>query len=222
MGQTCRVLLVSLAGCLAAISIAACSSPAARHKVLTFFFTGVPPEGATQDEQTATQPAAAQVVSRQSLVVVSSRFGHGPYAASACYQCHETSASGGLRGIGKKEAAKSALAQSANMSGKLLAPVPELCSGCHEGTSPAEAVKAGLWVHGPVSTGLCTECHNPHAGPEQYMLEKRTDALCVDCHSAGMIVNRPEHQDRTDCVTCHSVHVSRDSRLLTADYRDAW
>jgi predicted CXXCH cytochrome family protein len=215
-------LLLLLAGALALIGSTGCSSPATRHKVLNFFFTGVPPPGETPVEQTPAKPVVAKAANRQDLVVVSTNFVHGPYAANACDVCHEISSSGGFGGSGGTQDAQGAGSQAVSMSGAKLAPMGELCSGCHEGTSPAEAVAAGLWVHGPVSTGDCTQCHNAHAGPEQYMLEKPIDALCADCHAQGMLVNLPEHQDRTDCVPCHTVHVGKDSRLLKADYPDAW
>lgn len=222
MRNTRRALLLLLAGGLALIGIAGCSSPADRHKILNFFFTGVPPPGATPVEQTPAETVAAGAANRQSLVVVSTNFVHGPYAANACDACHEISSSGGIGGSGGAQDAQDARSLAPSMSGAKLAPMGELCSGCHEGTSPTEAVAAGLWVHGPVSTGDCTQCHNAHAGREQYMLEVPTDALCAGCHAQGTLVNLPEHQDRTDCVPCHTVHVGKDSRLLTADYPDAW
>lgn len=211
-----------LAGGLALIGIAGCSSPAARHRVLNFFFTGVPPPGATPMEQTPAEPVLAMAANRRSLVVVSTNFVHGPYAANTCDVCHKISSSGGFGESGGTPDLQGTRFQTTSMSGAMHAPMGELCSGCHEGTSPAEAVAAGLWVHGPVSTGNCIQCHNAHAAAEQYMLQKPTNALCADCHALGTLVNLPEHQDRTDCVPCHTVHVGKDSRLLTADYANSW
>ncbi len=222
MRNTRRTLLLSLAGGLVLIGIAGCSSPAARHKVLTFFFTGVALPGATSVEQTPAEAVIDIAAKRRGLVVVSTNFAHGPYAANACDACHETSSNGGFGGSGGTLDAQDARTQVASMSGAQLAPMGELCSGCHEGTSPDDAVAAGLWVHGPVSTGNCTQCHNAHAGPERYMLAMPTDALCADCHAQDTLSKLPEHQDRTDCVPCHAVHVAKDRRLLTANYPDAW
>jgi predicted CXXCH cytochrome family protein len=216
-----KAIILLLAGGLAMTFIVGCS-PAARHKVLTVFFTGVPPLGSEESEEVPTKPAVTHVVKKRGIVVMSTRFSHGPYAANACYLCHETSASGGLRGFGKIQEAKSSFAKAGEVSGKLVEPLGELCSMCHESKDPAKAYDAGLWVHGPVSTGNCVLCHAPHSGPEQYMLEKTADALCVDCHEEGTIFNQSEHKDRYDCMSCHNAHLGKDSRLLKADYREPW
>jgi predicted CXXCH cytochrome family protein len=222
MRNTHRALLLLLAGGLALIGIVGCSNTAARQKVLNFFFTGVPPPGATPLEQSPAETALANAANRRGVVVVSTNFVHGPYAANTCDVCHEVSPSGSVVDSGATQAAQGARFQATSMSGAKLAPVGQLCTGCHEGTSPTEAVAAGLWVHGPVSTGDCIQCHNAHDAPEQYMLQKPTDALCADCHAQGTLVDLPEHQDRTDCVACHAVHVGKDSRLLAADYSKSW
>ncbi|MDP1648132.1 MAG: cytochrome c3 family protein [Rubrivivax sp.] len=197
----------------------------ARHDVLTFFFTGVPPLG---EEEHAAQPVAqvapklaGQPAARTVRVVQATRYGHGPYAANLCFACHQVSGSGGFRGFGKQDEAKGAIAQAGQVSGKLLAPMGELCSGCHTSQSPAKAQAAGLWVHGPVSTGYCVLCHAPHAAPEPFLLQKASDALCAECHTPAQLVSRAAHEGRTDCVSCHSAHMGKDSRMLKAEYREA-
>lgn len=227
--QKSLILLVS-AGLMVAF-VSGCDR-LSRHKVLTIFFTGVPSieeqdrvraearEAAKHPEKVAVQQAEPK--KKRAMVVKPTRFSHGPYAANKCYLCHEVSASGGFRGFGKKEEAAGALAGAGIVPGKMVAPLHELCSGCHVSKSPAKARQAGLWVHGPVSTGFCTLCHGPHAGPERYMLLKAADALCVECHGAGQIFSRAAHQDRRDCTACHNAHVGKDSHLLKADYLELW
>jgi predicted CXXCH cytochrome family protein len=219
-GRVRRALILMLVGGLAITFVAGCT-PVARYKVLTFFFTGVPPMGEEEKEEEF-KPVVAKVVKKQSVLVKATRFTHGPYAANECYQCHEVSGSGGFRGFGKKEEAAGSIAKAGIVPGKMVAPMGELCGGCHDSKSPAKAEKAGLWVHGPVSTGYCVFCHGPHAGPEPYMLLKPADALCVECHAAGLVFSPAVHKDRKDCTACHNPHLGKDSRLLKADYRELW
>ena len=207
-----------------------------RHKVITFFFTGVP----SLEEQDRQQEAALEEAKnpklatagaktassspqkKRSVAVKATRYAHGPYAANECYQCHEVSASGGFRGFGKQEAAADSLAKAGIVPGKMIAPPAELCVGCHASKKPERAYQAGLWVHGPVSAGYCTVCHTPHASPEQYLLLAKPDELCVECHAQTLIFNKAMHQDRTDCSACHNPHVGRDSRLLKAELQESW
>lgn len=215
------MLLASLIGC----------TPAARHEMLTFFFTGVPPLGAEEQEEQTRQSQEGvgnQELTRmvqaklllQRRTVPAGRYTHGPYASNQCNLCHETSASGGFRGFGKQQDAKTA--EAGAVSGKLVAPMGELCAGCHASKSVKAAFAAGLWVHGPVSTGYCVLCHGPHAGPEPYMLLKKADALCLECHTEGLVFNRAEHKEMRDCLKCHNPHLGKDSRLLKAEYRESW
>lgn len=212
-------LALLAAGGLALTLLTGCN-PVTRYKVLTFFFTGVPPMGEEEKEDEPVKPTVAKVVKQRSVVVQATRYTHGPYASNQCNLCHETSASGGFRGFGKQEGAK--VAEAGAVSGKLVAPMGELCSGCHTGKSVASAYEAGLWVHGPVSTGYCVLCHGPHAGPEPYMLSKKTDTLCLECHGNGLVFNLNEHKEMRDCLKCHNAHLGKDSRLLKADYRESW
>jgi predicted CXXCH cytochrome family protein len=210
-----------LAGCLIAVWMTGCA-PVARYRVQTFFFTGVPPMGQEEKEEEQAKQLVVKVVMKRSVVVSATRFTHGPYALNACYLCHETSESGGFRGFGQKKEAAGSLAKAGAVSGKLVAPMGELCASCHDNKSPAKAHAAGLWVHGPVSTGYCVLCHGPHAGSEQHMLPKNADALCQECHAEGLVFNRAAHKDRNDCSACHNAHLGKDSRLLKADYKEAW
>jgi predicted CXXCH cytochrome family protein len=203
------------------ISFATGCNTVASHEVLTFFFTGVPPPGEEEKQQEEERPAA--VAARQRAVIVkATNYSHGPYAANECYRCHEVSASGGYRGFGKKEEAAGALAKPGIVPGKMVAPYVELCTGCHDTKSPMRAASKGLWVHGPVSAGYCILCHSPHAGPEPYMLLKKPNEQCVECHTGGMILSQAVHKEKSDCVSCHNPHLGKDARLLKAEYREDW
>ncbi|MEK7394732.1 MAG: hypothetical protein AAB214_19410, partial [Fibrobacterota bacterium] len=139
----------------------------ARHKVLTFFFTGVPPldegKNAPQKARAAEKTAAGEGKQpKRRSVIKATRFSHGPYASGACYLCHQTSETGGFRGFAKEAKSTGSIAKPGIVPGKLVVPLRELCAGCHETKSPERARREGLWVHGPVSAGLCTQCHGPH------------------------------------------------------------
>ena len=174
-------------------------------------------------KQNASARAASVKQERvRNIQVRATRFSHGPYAANECYQCHEISASGGFRGFGKQDQAAGAVAKAGIVPGKMVAPWEKLCTGCHASKSAEQAFQAGLWIHGPVSNGYCIVCHAPHASPEQYMLLKKPDELCVECHTAGLIVNQVMHKGRADCTACHNPHVGKDSRLLKAEHEESW
>lgn len=194
-----------------------------RYKVLTFFFTGVPPFEEEKkpwvNDRKMTEYTKEQ---KRRKVVKATRFSHGPYASGECYLCHETSATGGMRGFGKKEEAADSITKPGIIPGKLVAPLRELCAGCHVSKSPEKAYEDGLWVHGPVSAGFCTLCHGPHAGPNLYLLQKNEDELCLECHAEGLVFSRTVHKDRGGCISCHNAHLGKDSRLLKTDYQEAW
>jgi len=232
-----RRLRPTLAAGLAALLLGGGCNPVTRHDILTFFFTGVPPLGSeTPDEdedvievkgQASAPGATKQPAERQrrkaSVVVTATRYTHGPFAANQCYQCHQTSASGGFRGFGKKAEAQGSLAKAGAVSGNLVMPVAELCPTCHISKSTQRAYQAGLWVHGPVSSGYCVFCHSPHAGPEPAFLALKADALCLECHGDGQVsTTRKEHQPLAECLKCHNPHFGKDNRLLKTAYTEAW
>lgn len=217
-----RVWLFAIA-CAAALSLlSGCTTTETGYKVLTFFFTGVPPMGQKEAPEDAVKVVVARAAPSRVQVVKSTRFGHGPYVANLCFECHEVSASGGFRGFGAQKEAAGSIAAAGAVSGKLVAPMGELCSSCHESKSPTRAQQAGLSVHGPVSTGYCILCHAPHAGQEGYLLALKTNALCSDCHTVETIATPSVHKGKGDCISCHNAHFGKDHNLLTADYREPW
>jgi predicted CXXCH cytochrome family protein len=224
-GRSRSILLV-----LAASLFIACGSGCdryAKHKILTFFFTGVPPlddGGKTAEKEKEAGKKAAEEKKRpkRRSVVKATRFSHGPYASGACYLCHQISETGGFRGFAKEAKSAGSIAKPGIVPGKLVAPLRELCVGCHETKSPETARRNGLWVHGPVSAGLCTQCHGPHSSPEPYLLMKKANALCLGCHAGGFIYNKVLHEEKKECLSCHNAHVGRNSHMLMAEHRESW
>jgi len=195
----------------------------ARHDVLTFFFTGVPPldEGRAVPEKAKAAERKA-LVERKRSAVKATRFSHGPYAASTCFLCHVTSETGGLRGGTKESKTGGSTARSGVVPGALVVPLRELCIRCHETKSPETARKEGLWVHGPVGAGECTACHGPHSGPQPSLLLKKANESCRDCHGDGFLFGTAMHEGKTDCLSCHNPHFGKSASLLAAEHRETW
>ena len=218
----------------AVIAAVAGCSPADRYEVLTFFFTGVPPlegeaaEGAEAEEtQTAKAgPSRAERIRLKKIQLVNERnvrlmravkWTHGPYAAQECDRCHALSASLkiGARGTAGDKPQKS-------VGERLLAPPEELCLGCHETKGTRAADERGVRLHGPVASGLCIGCHNPHQSPRRFMLlKKNTVELCTQCHDkVGLQERTAAHRSApdADCLTCHNPHMGGTAMILKAEF----
>ena len=107
----------------------------------------------------------------------------------------------------------------------------DLCFQCHDGGK-----FQGKTMHGPVATGKCTACHNPHSSEKQRLLAKNAPELCFSCHSAQLrdpqgrmlpaikrifddkeaVLHPPFGEG--DCGACHLPHASATPRLLTGTY----
>jgi predicted CXXCH cytochrome family protein len=177
--MTVRTLAIGI-GMVAVLS-AGCQATT-RHKVLTFFFDGVPepqvpaPAQAEQPGSAAAGAAGRPVAYRE----------HGPYAAKLCNACHETAGTNAL-----------------------VAPGEQLCFRCHD---------LGLqkrYIHGPLASGGCLVCHDPHSSRSRYLLVSESDDFCLHCHdrqSKGGI--GAQHGLLENCTICHDAHMSDRKYLL--------
>ena len=102
------------------------------------------------------------------------------------------------------------------------------CGGCHQMRLTQEDIESGMekncltchasiaenvFVHGPVTVGICTVCHDPESTPNKYKVQDADDVLCYGCHT---------DRDETDskkkllhgpvgaglCTVCHDPHSS--------------
>ena len=111
---------------------------------------------------------------------------HPPFAAKACDSCHDKA-----------------------RTNALVAPPAELCVRCHE-------VDAGVkYVHGPLASGGCLVCHDPHSSRYASLLVAEATTFCFRCHDRADLSRIEEHADpEADCTACHNAHGSDSKYLL--------
>ncbi len=178
-----RFARVALGG-LVALALSAGCSTVKHHRVLSFFFDGVPDPASAV---VSTAPAVQASVGRQLV-----RPGeHGPYAAKLCDSCHDAKATNAL-----------------------VVPAEQLCVRCHE----LGAAKA--YVHGPLASGGCLVCHDPHRSANRFLLVSASDVFCLRCHDrqtlsplggGGVDAHAGES---ANCTECHEAHMSDRKYLL--------
>jgi predicted CXXCH cytochrome family protein len=111
---------------------------------------------------------------------------HGPYAARMCGACHEAAATNAL-----------------------VAPKDQLCFRCHELRMDRK------YVHGPIASGGCLVCHDPHSSPYRYLLVSDSDSFCFHCHDHAAVAAAPGHEGvESGCTGCHDAHASDTKYLL--------
>ncbi len=191
------VFLVVLTGC----------DRVARHKVLSFFFEGVPPldserqavdTGATDEESPTTETEVA-VTSEKPARIAKQTDPSRHEPAKDCDQCH--------RRIG-------------SWSRKTLTrPLPEVCYTCHTDYSAA-----GGYLHGPIAAGACAFCHDPHGAKYVHLQKELQPKLCYQCHLREDIASIADHQDKQHsiCTECHDPHMGsrRDFLKLEPESKD--
>lgn len=175
-----RLRAIAAGAAVTALSLFAIGcDPAARHRVLTTFFDGVPP---LEQEPAPGAPAAPAVAAPREAGLRA----HGPYAARMCNACHTAAA-----------------------RNELVAPREKLCFHCHEFPTDKK------YVHGPLASGGCIACHDPHSSRYRYMLLSRSDGFCLHCHRREDIARNPVHAGVGEtCTTCHDAHMSNEKYLL--------
>ncbi len=166
-----------------------------RHKALTFFFDGVPP---LRTETSEAQAAGLKDSRAAEKAPVGLWHTHEP--VKNCTVCHgEQRRAGSARKV------------------QLVAEVPQLCYTCHKEYSALEA-----WVHGPVATGNCLLCHEPHKAKNESLLRKPVPELCYQCHEeqAIRLIKNHAEESYARCTDCHEGHASTARGLLRQTFLD--
>lgn len=190
-------------------AVGAACSVERNHRVLSFFFDGVPdpdapqalepgspgarPEEPAADEEPQTPEIAAPAMST-----------HPPVAARQCSACH-----GPVQTQGSGETAWR------TQTFMLALPKEELCAKCHE---PPERE----FVHGPAGSRRCYVCHLHHRSPHPHLL--RTTVLrpvCTTCHDPNVFVTKELHEGfQADCIACHDPHGGPDRYFLKPGWEE--
>jgi predicted CXXCH cytochrome family protein len=78
-------------------------------------------------------------------------------------------------------------------------------------------ISAARFVHGAVSPGDCTICHEPDQGGHVYPLTRPGNAGCTFCHAVtGNRIHQHAANEAPGCTACHQPHTSNAKFLLTA------
>ncbi len=157
-----------------------------RYRVLNTIFDGVP----TPPIPVALDADSGTPEGIKEMALRARRAGygeHGPYAARMCGACH--------------------LSTAAN---SYVEPLDQLCFRCHDLKLDKK------YVHGPLASGGCTVCHDPHSSRYQYLLVSESDTFCFHCHEEKAVWQTEAHADidGQPCTTCHDPHQSDDPALL--------
>lgn len=196
------LLLAAVA--VACVSVVSCDTPEERHRVLTFFFDGVPPLYAPDTGDVAADAGApearrgkARPKPQRTQTVW---YKHKPATdKKQCVNCHDT-----RRGFA------------------LLAPKSALCITCHNHEKETRKYE---WMHGPVAIGACAACHEPHKSPYPHLVSALGSKLCFRCHErtpkGGKTRGCKRVQDQVRCTRCHNPHGGRDRFFLMASLAKA-
>ncbi|RJP25248.1 MAG: hypothetical protein C4529_01280 [Deltaproteobacteria bacterium] len=86
-------------------------------------------------------------------------------------------------------------------------PVDTMCYRCH---ARKDAKK---YLHGPLGSGDCISCHDPHGSPNRFMMVAAPEVLCRMCHDQKSSGKHLKQAKGKGCVSCHDPH-SADKSFL--------
>jgi len=192
-----RLVVMTLAGCgliaLPALILSCAGSN--RHRVLSFFFDGVPKPGESRPVGYAphSRTKASRPFNRPTKrpAVSGVMYPHAPWAEQACTRCHRDG------------------------SMLLIRTVDEgLCQMCHR-----EIPGNARYVHGPVAANACDLCHVRHFSARPKLLRDEPDALCLLCHAQGDQLEGDYHDgiELRSCVDCHDPHGGNNQYFVKPD-----
>ena len=168
-----KIRVTALACCVAAALLCGCNTTKS-HRLLSFFFDGVP----DPDKATAEQGAVGAKKGGGTAPAAASRYReHGPYAAKECQGCHMRA------------------------TNALILPIEELCIQCHSidvrkkyihGPLASGDCKVCHQPHGSVHPFLlvsepkefCLYCHDRNAIAGKGGEHKEMGKQCTVCHDA--------------------------------------
>jgi len=161
------------------------------HKVLSVFFDGVPETNDSVRVAVKKSPpksdSLVKVEATGDLAGIQNSV-HPPFQNKKCGLCHDQ-----------------------NAKGKLQMPQPGLCFLCHD-----DFGQKFKYIHGPVASGYCNSCHNPHKSEFKKLLLREGQDLCLYCHDSKQIFRLAAHEKigNNDCISCHDPHGGNKQNLL--------
>ncbi|UCH79649.1 MAG: hypothetical protein JSW20_07780 [Nitrospiraceae bacterium] len=124
------------------------------------------------------------------------QFLHKPVTEDRCSSCHRADSYPDKLGIKSRN---------------------HMCSECHK--KMEDEVLTSKFIHGPVKSGDCLACHDPHDSDQPFFLRRPYSQLCSTCHKLEkMVKGKSVHQPVKDgnCGLCHDPHASDYNFRLTA------
>ena len=188
LGTTAAVLVV----------VAACSRETT-HRVLVFFYDGVPPLDAGLTEPEVEMPEdllSTGAVAPPGRAGAKQRFyNHPAYWENRCGGCHDVDGGGLLRTARQG-----------------------LCQMCHH-EKPAKK----KFVHGPVAVNGCLACHRYHKSLYPKVLVTDAQSLCFRCHVTEELTTDKHHatMEEERCIDCHDSHGGDDRFFLLPEEKTA-
>jgi len=91
----------------------------------------------------------------------------------------------------------------------------KICLSCHEDFK--EKLKRPF-IHTPVKSGGCSDCHDPHASRHSKLISADPNKICFGCHNKIAPANaRSTHKVVIDgnCIKCHDPHAANNKFVLT-------
>lgn len=160
-------------------------SPKLSYNIRSFLFDGVPDPSKVSlkvinDSIRLNDSVFANKIRKSTIV--NEFIVHEPVKDRQCINCHDRESMG---------------------LGETKLPLPDLCYGCHKNfTEPYNT------LHGPVASGACTQCHDPHKSKLKKLLKRKGQKLCFTCHTKTLVLENKIHKDieDTDCIKCHNPH----------------
>ena len=201
-------LTVSLTGC----------DPQTRYNTLTFFFTGVPPLDAVEEQPPVLDPGPIAIPEKPIKVTPTLLFSHPVWQAGNCSPCHDSTSIFKTPGLDGKST--KVFDTGGGMPGKLILPKTKICIQCHTDKTTMRALTENLWLHNTTAKGDCLACHDPHQSKNKKTLRQPTVVLCLPCHKEGHYLTTPVHQTEEECLACHNPHMGINKNLLTKEYKE--
>ena len=190
-GRSTRRLATLVSAVVGVLILAAACSPEATHRMLTFFYDGVPPLDADLPQPDLTMPGDALATAASEppkrVKPKTALYSHPAYKEHRCEGCHDLE--GGLLKTARQG----------------------LCRSCHPDKPPKKK-----FVHGPVAVNGCLACHRYHKSPYPKILITDAQSLCFLCHVTEELTTDEHHatMEEERCIDCHDAHGGDDRFFL--------